>query len=112
MDETAKKTRPHRTGCPRRTTGVASGLSYRLAAGSLRRRRDFTKFLVLTSLPFALVQVGLGLLNGFRRHEQPPVKAIAALADIPVGGGARLPLSPGARSLFAAASRRGHAAGL
>jgi Rieske Fe-S protein len=49
-------------------------------------RRDFTKFLVLTSLPFALVQVGLGLLNGLRRHEQPPVKAIAPLADIPVGG--------------------------
>ncbi len=49
-------------------------------------RRDFTKFLVLTSLPFALVQVGLGLLNGLRRREQSPVKAIAPLADIPVGG--------------------------
>ena len=49
-------------------------------------RRDFTKFLVLTSLPFALVQIGLGLLNGFRRHHQPPVKAIAVLADIPIGG--------------------------
>jgi nitrite reductase/ring-hydroxylating ferredoxin subunit len=49
-------------------------------------RRDFTKFLVLTSLPFALVQIGLGLLNGLRRREQPPVKAIAPLANIPVGG--------------------------
>jgi Rieske Fe-S protein len=48
-------------------------------------RRDFTKSLVLTSLPFALVQVGLGLLNGVRRH-QPSAKAIAALTDIPIGG--------------------------
>jgi hypothetical protein len=26
-------------------------------------RRDFTRFLVLTSLPFALVQLGIGLVN-------------------------------------------------
>jgi Rieske Fe-S protein len=49
-------------------------------------RRDFTKFLVLTSLPFALVQIGFGVLNWFRRREQPSVKAIAPLADIPIGG--------------------------
>jgi Rieske Fe-S protein len=50
-------------------------------------RRDFTKFLALTSLPFALVQVGIGLLNWFHRHRrQPTAKAIAPLADIPVGG--------------------------
>lgn len=50
-------------------------------------RRDFTRFLVLTSLPFALVQLGIGVLNWIRRrHDRPAVKAIAALADIPVGG--------------------------
>jgi Rieske Fe-S protein len=50
-------------------------------------RRDFTKFLVMASLPFALVQVGLAMLNGFRRSPaRSPIKAIAPLADIPVGG--------------------------
>jgi nitrite reductase/ring-hydroxylating ferredoxin subunit len=50
-------------------------------------RRDFTKFLVLTSLPFALVQLVIGLFSWFRRsNRQPPVKAIASLADIPIGG--------------------------
>jgi nitrite reductase/ring-hydroxylating ferredoxin subunit len=50
-------------------------------------RRDFTRFLVLTSLPFALVQLGIGVLNWMRRgHARQPVKAIAPLADIPVGG--------------------------
>lgn len=50
-------------------------------------RRDFTRFLVLTSLPFALVQFGIGVLNWLRRgHDRPAVKAIAALADVPVGG--------------------------
>src|SRR5579875_805013 len=49
-------------------------------------RRDFTKFLVLTSLPFALVQLGIGLVNWFRRDRgRWPVRAIAPLADIPVG---------------------------
>jgi Rieske Fe-S protein len=50
-------------------------------------RRDFTRFLVLTSLPFALVQLGIGIVNWLRRDRgRPPVKAIAPLADIPVGG--------------------------
>ncbi len=50
-------------------------------------RRDFTRFLVLTSLPFALVQLGIGVVNWFhRRRGRPPVKAVAALADIPIGG--------------------------
>ena len=49
-------------------------------------RRDFTRFLVLTSLPFALVQLGIGLVSWFRRREPRFVKAIAPLTDIPVGG--------------------------
>jgi Rieske Fe-S protein len=50
-------------------------------------RRDFTKFLVLTSLPFALVQLGIGVANWFRRDRgRPPIKAIAPLSGVPVGG--------------------------
>jgi Rieske Fe-S protein len=50
-------------------------------------RRDFTRFLVLTSFPFALVQIALGALNWLRRGgKKPSRKAIAQLADIPVGG--------------------------
>lgn len=50
-------------------------------------RRDFTEFLVLTSLPFALAQVGIVIFNWIRRQRgQAPAKAIARLADIPVGG--------------------------
>jgi Rieske Fe-S protein len=50
-------------------------------------RRDFTKFLMLTSLPFAFVQVCLAVGNWLRRYRgQPPVRAIARLADVPVGG--------------------------
>lgn len=49
-------------------------------------RRDFTRFLVLTSLPFALVQVGIGVLNWFRRGRgRPPIQAIVALSDVAVG---------------------------
>ena len=35
-------------------------------------RRDFTKFLMLTSLPFALVQLGLAVSNWLRRRPGPP----------------------------------------
>lgn len=50
-------------------------------------RRDFTKFLVWTSLPFALVQLGIVLISWIRRGgRRPPTKAIAKLVDIPIGG--------------------------
>jgi Rieske Fe-S protein len=50
-------------------------------------RRDFTRFLVLTSLPFALMQLGIGIVNWFRcGRGRQPAKAVASLADIPVGG--------------------------
>jgi nitrite reductase/ring-hydroxylating ferredoxin subunit len=53
-------------------------------------RRDFTKFLMLTSLPFALVQVGIVVQNWLRcRRGQPPVLPIARLADVPVGSSIR-----------------------
>jgi Rieske Fe-S protein len=87
MDETAKKNTASPDGLP-----VSEQPAWRQdfpidwPQDHFAARRDFTKFLVLTSLPFALVQVGLGLLNRFRRREQPPAKAIAALADIPIGG--------------------------
>ena len=49
-------------------------------------RRDFTRFLMLTSFPFALVQIGLAVSNWLRRQDQAPEKAIARLEDVPVGG--------------------------
>jgi Rieske Fe-S protein len=50
-------------------------------------RREFTKFLMLTSLPFALVQLCLALVSWCRRdRRRSPVKPIAALAEIPIGG--------------------------
>jgi nitrite reductase/ring-hydroxylating ferredoxin subunit len=49
-------------------------------------RRDFTKFLVLTSLAFAVGQVCIGVQNALRRTRGLPPKApITRLADIPVG---------------------------
>jgi Rieske Fe-S protein len=57
-------------------------------------RRDFTKFLVLTSLAFAVGQVCLAIQNWFRRRRgELPVQAIASLQEgskrlphLPVGG--------------------------
>ncbi|MCC7351458.1 MAG: Rieske 2Fe-2S domain-containing protein [Phycisphaerales bacterium] len=50
-------------------------------------RRDFTKFLVLTSLAFVVGQFWIGALNFFRRRRgQLPMRRIATLATLPVGG--------------------------
>lgn len=49
-------------------------------------RRDFTKFMALVSLAFAVGQVGLLLQNFLRRSRgELPVQEIAALSQIPVG---------------------------
>ena len=50
-------------------------------------RRDFTKFMVLTSFAFAVGQLWIVAENLFRRgKERLPVREIARLDDIPVGG--------------------------
>jgi len=50
-------------------------------------RRDFSKFLVLTSLAFAVGQVWIGVQNYFRRRGgKPPIQKVAALDQVPVGG--------------------------
>lgn len=48
-------------------------------------RRDFTKFLVLTSLAFVCGQVWIALLSVFRRRTYAE-KRLIALAELPVGG--------------------------
>ena len=49
-------------------------------------RRDFMKFLVLTSAAFAVGQIWIGLQNWYRRYSgQPPVRRIASVDDIAVG---------------------------
>src|SRR5579872_1979376 len=50
-------------------------------------RRDFTRFLMLSSLPFAAVQLWIAVRNGLRRYRnRPPVRAVAPLEEVPVGG--------------------------
>lgn len=50
-------------------------------------RRDFVKFMVLTSGAFATGQVWIGLHNVWRRSRgEPLMKAIIPLAELPVGG--------------------------
>lgn len=50
-------------------------------------RRDFAKFMVLTSFAFAVGQVWIVAQNFFRRRAgAPPIRAIARVTDIPVGG--------------------------
>jgi Rieske Fe-S protein len=50
-------------------------------------RRDFTKFLCLTSLAFVVGQLTIALENWIRRRRgMPPVAKIAERGQIPVGG--------------------------
>lgn len=49
-------------------------------------RRDYAKFLVLTSLAFVVGQFWIGAKSLFRRRDGFPSQRVAKLADIPVGG--------------------------
>ena len=50
-------------------------------------RRDFMRFLVLTSAAFTLGQVSIGVQNWYRkRRGQPPVQRIASVDEVAVGG--------------------------
>jgi Rieske Fe-S protein len=49
-------------------------------------RREFTKFLVLTSGAFVAGQGWIGLMSLMRDNQPPPEKRIAAAADVPPGG--------------------------
>jgi nitrite reductase/ring-hydroxylating ferredoxin subunit len=50
-------------------------------------RRDFTKFLVLTSLAFVVGQAWIAFENLVRkRRGRPPIRPIAKLSAIPTGG--------------------------
>lgn len=49
-------------------------------------RRDFTKFMVLTSLAFVAGQFWIGARNAWRRHRgQAPIRKIASVDQIAVG---------------------------
>jgi nitrite reductase/ring-hydroxylating ferredoxin subunit len=50
-------------------------------------RRDFLKFMVLTSAAFTAGQVWIAAENWYRRHRgQPGIQRLARLDDVPVGG--------------------------
>jgi nitrite reductase/ring-hydroxylating ferredoxin subunit len=50
-------------------------------------RREFVKFLFLTSLAFAAGQLWIGAHDWWRRRRpSPPARRVATLAEIPVGG--------------------------
>ncbi len=50
-------------------------------------RRDFTKFLCLTSFAFVVGQLTIAVQNWFRRRRgMPPITKIAERADLPIGG--------------------------
>ena len=50
-------------------------------------RRDFTKFLVLTSFAFTIGQFWIVLQNFFRaRRGELPIQRVAAVDEVPVGG--------------------------
>ena len=49
-------------------------------------RRDFSKFMVLTSAAFAIGQLWIGVQNLWRRHRgTPAIRKIASLSALPVG---------------------------
>jgi Rieske Fe-S protein len=50
-------------------------------------RRDFVKFMVLTSLAFAVGQLWIAAQNWFRRSRGlPEMKRIGSISDVPIGG--------------------------
>jgi Rieske Fe-S protein len=50
-------------------------------------RRDFMKFMVLTSAAFTMGQLWIGVQNWYRkRTAQPPVQRIASVDEVAVGG--------------------------
>jgi nitrite reductase/ring-hydroxylating ferredoxin subunit len=49
-------------------------------------RRDFMKFMVLTSLAFTVGQFWIAARNWWRRGARPDARPIASLAALPVGG--------------------------
>ena len=50
-------------------------------------RRDFMKFMILTSLAFTAGQFWIGAQNWFRRRRGiPELRRVASLSEIPVGG--------------------------
>ena len=50
-------------------------------------RRDFMKFMVLTSAAFTVGQLWIAAQNWYRRRSgQPPMQRIASVDEIPVGG--------------------------
>jgi Rieske Fe-S protein len=50
-------------------------------------RRDFLKFMVLTSAAFTVGQLWIAALNWYRSGRgQPPMLRVAAIDDVPVGG--------------------------
>jgi nitrite reductase/ring-hydroxylating ferredoxin subunit len=50
-------------------------------------RRDFSKFMVLTSAAFAIGQLWIGMQNVWRKSRgTPPIRKIASLTSVPVGG--------------------------
>lgn len=50
-------------------------------------RRDFLKFMVLTSAAFTVGQACIAAQNWYRRRSgQPPIQRIAAIEAVPVGG--------------------------
>jgi Rieske Fe-S protein len=50
-------------------------------------RREFTKFMVLTSAALTVGQVWIAAQNWLRRRAgQPEIRRVTALADVPIGG--------------------------